>query len=275
MVGSIVVVSPRLPSNAVTINGNPLASVSSPIVICGSLRRSWRTRAHGTIPASVSKYKVGHIVEKPVTPAPDQRCGRTAPLLPQDSSANRADALEGRVRRGSNCLLDHPQTVQLAGRPTIRASTSNRNTSAPQRPPRTPTAGRRAERVPQVPHPRRRDRKAATTVTMPPWQRREVRAKSSSGCPTARAACHRLERLPTPHRHAPRPMCSMSATRDPRRAGSARSARPGPRRRLHRAHIPTRDSLNRPLVRRFPVHRTKPQLNSQHPTQSAILSQVR
>jgi hypothetical protein len=40
IVGSIVLVSALLPSNASTINGNPDPSVSSPIVICGSSRRS-------------------------------------------------------------------------------------------------------------------------------------------------------------------------------------------------------------------------------------------
>jgi hypothetical protein len=40
MVGIIVVVSALLPSNAFTVNGNPAASVSRPIVIGGSRRRS-------------------------------------------------------------------------------------------------------------------------------------------------------------------------------------------------------------------------------------------
>jgi hypothetical protein len=40
MVGSMVLVSALLPSKASTINGNPVASVSSPMVICGSRRRS-------------------------------------------------------------------------------------------------------------------------------------------------------------------------------------------------------------------------------------------
>ena len=39
-VGSIVVVSALLPSNALTISGNPEASVNNPTVICGSRRRS-------------------------------------------------------------------------------------------------------------------------------------------------------------------------------------------------------------------------------------------
>jgi hypothetical protein len=38
--GSMVLVSARLPSNAETISGNPSRPVSSPIVICGSSRRS-------------------------------------------------------------------------------------------------------------------------------------------------------------------------------------------------------------------------------------------
>ncbi len=40
MTGSMVLVSARLPSNADTISGNPPWSVSSPMVICGSSRRS-------------------------------------------------------------------------------------------------------------------------------------------------------------------------------------------------------------------------------------------
>src|SRR6201986_1849821 len=40
IVGIIVAVSALLPSNASTINGNPAASVSNPMVICGSNRRS-------------------------------------------------------------------------------------------------------------------------------------------------------------------------------------------------------------------------------------------
>ena len=35
-----VAVSARLPSNASTISGNPVASVNKPTVICGSSRRS-------------------------------------------------------------------------------------------------------------------------------------------------------------------------------------------------------------------------------------------
>ena len=38
MTGSMVAVSALLPSNAATVSGNPLASVSRPIVICGSRR---------------------------------------------------------------------------------------------------------------------------------------------------------------------------------------------------------------------------------------------
>jgi hypothetical protein len=40
MTGSIVSVSILLPLNAATVSGNPVASVSSPTVICGSRRRS-------------------------------------------------------------------------------------------------------------------------------------------------------------------------------------------------------------------------------------------
>ena len=59
IVGSIVVVSALLPSNAVTISGNPVASVSSPIVICGSKRRSLENPdSRNPSPASLSKYSV-------------------------------------------------------------------------------------------------------------------------------------------------------------------------------------------------------------------------
>jgi hypothetical protein len=59
MDGSIVVVSARLPSNAPTINGNPAASVSRPMVICGSRRRSLeKPGSRNPSPASVSKYSV-------------------------------------------------------------------------------------------------------------------------------------------------------------------------------------------------------------------------
>jgi hypothetical protein len=38
-----------LPSNALTINGNPAASVSSPMVICGSKRRCYAEVAVGRV----------------------------------------------------------------------------------------------------------------------------------------------------------------------------------------------------------------------------------
>jgi len=57
--GSIVAVSALLPSNASTIRGNPVASVSSPMVICGSRRRSLENPgSRKPSPASVSKYSV-------------------------------------------------------------------------------------------------------------------------------------------------------------------------------------------------------------------------
>ena len=40
MTGSIVLVSALFPSNALTMSGSPPAPVSSPMVICGSSRRS-------------------------------------------------------------------------------------------------------------------------------------------------------------------------------------------------------------------------------------------
>ena len=52
-------VSALLPSNASTINGNPAASVSRPMVICGSSRRSFEIpRLTEPVTLSVSKYSV-------------------------------------------------------------------------------------------------------------------------------------------------------------------------------------------------------------------------
>ena len=59
MTGSIVLVSAMFPSNADTISGNPSWPVSSPIVICGSSRRSLENPlSRNPSPASVSKYRV-------------------------------------------------------------------------------------------------------------------------------------------------------------------------------------------------------------------------
>jgi hypothetical protein len=56
IVGNIVSVSALLPSNASTVNGNPVASVSRPMVICGSRRRSLENPgSRNPSPASVSK----------------------------------------------------------------------------------------------------------------------------------------------------------------------------------------------------------------------------
>ena len=55
----MVEVSALLPSNALTINGNPAWSVSSPIVTCGSSRRSLENPgSRNPSRRSVSKYKV-------------------------------------------------------------------------------------------------------------------------------------------------------------------------------------------------------------------------
>jgi len=59
MVGNMVLVSALLPSKACTINGNPDASTSRPMVICGSNRRSLENPGtRNSSAASVSKYKV-------------------------------------------------------------------------------------------------------------------------------------------------------------------------------------------------------------------------
>lgn len=57
--GSMVAVSALLPSKASTAGGNPFPSVSSPMVICGSRRRSLEyLGSRNPSPASVSKYRV-------------------------------------------------------------------------------------------------------------------------------------------------------------------------------------------------------------------------
>ena len=59
MTGSIVSVSGSLPLNAPTASGKPVASVSSPTVICGSSLRSLENPdSRNPSPASVSKYSV-------------------------------------------------------------------------------------------------------------------------------------------------------------------------------------------------------------------------
>jgi hypothetical protein len=57
--GSIVLVSAMFPSNADTISGNPSAPVSSPIVICGSSRRSLENPlSRNPPPSSALKYSM-------------------------------------------------------------------------------------------------------------------------------------------------------------------------------------------------------------------------
>ena len=59
MTGTMVAVSALLPSKAATVSGNPAASVSSPMVICGSRRRSLENPgSRNPSPASVSKCSV-------------------------------------------------------------------------------------------------------------------------------------------------------------------------------------------------------------------------
>ena len=57
--GSMVLVSALVPSKALTISGNPEASVSRPMVICGSSRRSLENPlSRNPSPASVWKCSV-------------------------------------------------------------------------------------------------------------------------------------------------------------------------------------------------------------------------
>src|SRR5260370_2842073 len=59
MTGSMVLVSALFPSKALTISGNPAVSVSRPMVICGSSRRSLENPlSRNPSPLSVSQYKV-------------------------------------------------------------------------------------------------------------------------------------------------------------------------------------------------------------------------
>jgi len=59
MTGSIVLVSAMLPSKALIVSGNPDWSVSSPMVICGSSRRSLENPgSRNPSPSSASKYSV-------------------------------------------------------------------------------------------------------------------------------------------------------------------------------------------------------------------------
>ena len=59
MTGTIVLVSALFPSNALTMSGNPSSPASSPIVICGSSRRSLENPgSRNPSPWPVSKYRV-------------------------------------------------------------------------------------------------------------------------------------------------------------------------------------------------------------------------
>src|SRR6266540_6204896 len=98
MVGSMVVVSALLPSNASTINGNPEASVSNPIVICGSSRRSlpepWLTEPICGVGFEVQG---GHVVEhqrgRPQRRM--RRAGRRQALAPRLLGVDRQAARDG------------------------------------------------------------------------------------------------------------------------------------------------------------------------------------
>ena len=71
--GTIVVVSALFPSNAWTIKGKPLESVSSPMVICGSRRRSLENPgSQNPSPASVEGQR-RHVIQ--------DQAGRTQPRM--------------------------------------------------------------------------------------------------------------------------------------------------------------------------------------------------
>ena len=77
MTGSIVSVSASLPSTAPTVSGKPVASVSSPTVICGSRRRSLENPDRGTHRRCRSRSTAWTRHRAPTTPVPDRRGPRT------------------------------------------------------------------------------------------------------------------------------------------------------------------------------------------------------
>jgi hypothetical protein len=201
MVGSIVAVSARLPSNASTISGNPAASVSSPIVICGSRRRSLREpRLAEPLGGVGLEVQRGHVVEHQARrPEPGVRStcgGQAAP--PGVVGITLQPALERRVGDGVDPGLgQHPQAVVLTGRLD--------DPGQHQLPEHLVSGGGgvqaellvgRAQRVPQRRHPGRGDRQRPRTgrrqgLGVDP----EVELALPTGQPLPRDRLERLHRL--------------------------------------------------------------------------------
>jgi|SRR6516225_1020098 len=117
MTGSIVWVSALFPSTAWTISGNPAWSVSSPMAICGSRRRSLENPgSRNPSPASVSKYKVLTSKAQARRAQPGMcGAGRGDLLPPVFPGIYRKAPLHGPVRRRRDSgLLQRPQRIQLA-----------------------------------------------------------------------------------------------------------------------------------------------------------------
>ena len=134
--GSIVAVSALLPSNASTVSGNPVASVSSPMVICGSRRRSLENPgSRNPSPVSVSKYSVRHVVEhqrrrpeRGVRGARRRQCLARQQVWRTPAGDGSASRYDGRSTPAS--ASTRSESTLLVGS-MIRASTSSRNTSSP------------------------------------------------------------------------------------------------------------------------------------------------
>jgi hypothetical protein len=132
--GSMVAVSALLPSNASTASGNPVSSVSRPMVICGSRRRSLENPgSRNPSPASVSKYNVDTSYSTRLAgPSPACRAHAT-------ESACRHSGLAYLGRRRFNVGYDRPgmpassstrveSSLEVGS--MIRASVSCQNTSS-------------------------------------------------------------------------------------------------------------------------------------------------
>ena len=234
IVGSMVRVSARLPSNASTISGNPAWSVSSPMVICGSRRRSLENPgSRNPSPLSVSKYSVDTSYSTSDA-GPSRACAAQAaatPLTPPGPGVDRQAPVHRRIRhRVDPDLLQHPQTVLLTGRlddpgqhqlPEHHVTTGRLTESETVEP--------AAQRLPQVPHPGAGDlqRAARLRAVVQP----QVQLALTGGQPLPRHG--RQHRQPSLVVRGPD---VLDIARAPPR-GVHDLHRPRPRGRLHGAHV--------------------------------------
>ena len=163
IVGSMVVVSARLPSNASTISGNPVASVNKPD---GDLRLEPAFLGEPRLAEPVTgvglEVQRGHVVEhqRGRSQPGVGRARRGDPLPPLRLGVAGQPPVEGPIRRRLDAdLAEHPQAVGLAGRLDDPGQHQ-----VPEH--RVPAGGlvepeqliRPAQPVPQMPHPRGHDR---------------------------------------------------------------------------------------------------------------------